>query len=115
MRTEDEYMEEMLERFRQLADRVAEWKPKREYLDEYKKSMLALLMKEAEKAGVTSAAGQERDARARGEYLKLLTEIEAAMKEEVKAIYHLKAVEIEIEVWRTKSANARSERRAYGA
>lgn len=115
MRTEDEHMEEMLERFRQLADRVADWKPRREYLDEYKKSLLSLLMKDAERSGVTSAVGQERDARCRPEYLKLLDELQSAMKEEVKALYHLKAVEIEIEVWRTKSANARAERRAYGA
>ena len=111
----DDNMEEMLERFRQLAERYAPAKAKREYLDEYKKSLLALLMKDAERNGVTSAAGQERDARARGEYLDLLTNLQEALHEEVKIQYHLKAVEIEIEVWRTKSANQRAERRAYGA
>ena len=115
MMTNDDYMEEMLERFRQLADRLADARPKREYLDEYKKSLLSLLMKDAERGGVTSAVGQERDARCRPEYIALLEQLQAAMKDEVKAQYHLKAVEIEIEVWRTKSANNRAERRAYGA
>ena len=111
----DDNMEEMLERFRQLAERYAPARAKREYLDEYKKSLLSLLMKDAERGGVTSAAGQERDARCRPEYIALLDDLQTAMHEEVKIQYHLKAVEIEIEVWRTKSANSRAERRAYGA
>lgn len=111
----DDNMEEMLERFRQLAERYAPAKANREYLEEYKKTLLALLMKDAERTGTSSAAGQDRDARARPEYAKLLEDLKFAIEQEVKIQYHLKAVEIEIEVWRTKSANNRAERRAYGA
>lgn len=32
-----------------------------------------------------------------------------------KLRYHMKAVEIEIDMWRTKEASARAERRMYGA
>jgi non-homologous end joining protein Ku len=108
-------MEEMLERYRQLAERYAPAKAKREYIDEYKKSLLALLMKKYEKQNFTSAVAQEREARADDDYIKLLGELEIAIHEEEKLRYHLKSVEIEIEVWRTQSANSRAERRAYGA
>ena len=108
-------MEEMLERYRQLGERYAEAKSTREYLDEYKKTRLALLMRKAEQLGVTSVTAQERDARASEEYQQQLSDLRIAIHEEEKTRYHLKAVEIEIEVWRTKSANERAERRAYGA
>lgn len=108
-------IEELLERYRQLADRYAPAKANREYIDEYKKTLLALLMKDAERNGVTSAAGQERDSRARPEYVELLDGLKQAVLEEEKVRYHMKAVEWEIEIWRTKQANERAERRAYGA
>lgn len=108
-------MEHLLHQYRTLAEKYAPAKATREYIDEYKKSLLALLMKDAERQGVSTAAGQEREARARGEYLGLLDQLKAAIHEEEKLRYHMKAVEIEIEMWRTQSANERVERRAYGA
>lgn len=108
-------MEELLERYRQLADRYAPARAQREYLDEYRKSMLSMLMKDAERAGYTSAVSQEREARASEQYLKMLDNLKEAVFQEEKIRYHLKAVELEIELYRTKSANQRAERRAYGA
>jgi hypothetical protein len=108
-------IEELIERFRQLADRYAPARANREYLDEYKKSMLAMLMKDAERNGFNSGVAQEREARASESYLKLLDDLKTAVMEEEKIRYHLKAVELEIEIYRTKSANERAERRAYGA
>ena len=109
----DELMEPLLQKYRELADKYAPARANREYLDEYKKSLLALLMKDAERSGVGSAVAQERDSRARQEYLDLLDQLKAAIHEEEKLRYHMKSVEIEIEVWRTRSANERVERRAY--
>lgn len=111
----DELMEPLLQRYRELADKYAPARANREYLDEYKKSLLALLMKDAERNGAGSAVAQERDGRARQEYLDLLDQLKSAVEEEEKLRYHMKSVEIEIEVWRTRSANERMERRAYGA
>lgn len=108
-------IEELIERFRQLADRYGPARANREYLDEYKKSMLAMLMKDAERNGFNSGVAQEREARASEAYLKLLDDLKTAVMEEEKIRYHLKAVELEIEIYRTKSANERAERRAYGA
>jgi len=108
-------IEELLERYRQLADRYAPARATRGYLEDYKKSCLAMLMKDAERGGHKTAAAQEREAAAHVTYQKLLEDLRDAVQEEEKVRYHLKAVELEIEIFRTKSANERAERRAYGA
>lgn len=108
-------IEHLIQQYRDIAEQYAPARAKREYIEEYKKSLLSLLMKDAERHGATSAAAQERDARARGEYLELLDGLQAAVLAEEKLRYHMKATEIEIEVWRTQEASARAERRMYGA
>lgn len=108
-------IEELIERYRQLADRYAPARANREYIEEYKKTLLALLMKDAERQGFSSAVAQEREARAHDKYAELLNGLKEAVLEEEKIRYHLKAAELEIEIYRTKSANQRAERRAYGA
>lgn len=110
-----DHIEALLDTYRKLANRYAPAKAQREYLEEYKKSLLSLLMKDAERKGASSAAAQERDGRASPDYLKQIDQLKIAIEEEEKLRYHIKAVEIEIEVWRTRSANERAERRAYGA
>jgi len=108
-------IEQLLSHYRNLADKYAPARANRGYLEDYKKSMVALLMKDAERAGVGSAAGQERDALSNPSYTEFLKTLKEAVLEEEKIRYHLKAVEWEIEIWRTKQANERAERRAYGA
>jgi len=108
-------IEELLERYRQLADRYAPARSARGYLEDYRKSCLAMLMKDAMANGHTAVSAQEREAYAHPTYKKLLDDLKVAVFEEEKVRYHLKAVELEIEIFRTKSANERAERRAYGA
>jgi hypothetical protein len=108
-------IEELLERYRQLADRYAPARAARGYLEDYKKSCLAMLMKDAEREGHKTVSAQEREAYANAVYQKLLDDLKVAVFEEEKVRYHLKAVELEIEIFRTQSANQRAERRAYGA
>ena len=109
-------IEEMLELYRQLADRYAPARATRGYLEDYKKSCVAMLMKDAEREKkITTTSGQEREAYAHPTYMKLLDDLKAAVLEEEKLRYHIKAVELQIELYRTKSANERAERRAYGA
>ena len=45
----------------------------------------------------------------------MLDKLRLAIEEEEKLRYHLKATEIQFEMWRTKEATARAERRMYGA
>lgn len=109
-------IEEMLELYRQLAERYAPARATRGYLEDYKKSCLAMLMKDAEREKkITTTSGQEREAYAHPTYMKLLEDLRVAVHEEEKLRYHLKSVELQIELYRTKSANERAERRAYGA
>lgn len=108
-------IEELIERYRQLADRYAPARAARGYLEDYKKSCLAMLMKDAMTKGHSAVSAQEREAAAHPTYIKLLEDLREAVNEEEKVRYHLKAVELEIEIFRTKSANERAERRAYGA
>ena len=53
-------IEEMLNRYRDLGDRYAPARAKRGYLEDYKHSLEAQLMKEYEKVGAESAAAQRR-------------------------------------------------------
>ena len=108
-------VEERLSTYRSLADQYAVAKAQRGYLEDYKKSLLAMLMKDAERKKVVSVAGQERDALCRDEYAELIKGLQTAVHDEEKLRFHLKAVEWEIEIWRTKEASQRAERRAYGA
>ena len=70
-------IEEMLNRYRELGDRYAPARAKRGYLEDYKKSMVAMLMKEVERTkGITTASGQEREALANEQYVAMLKELQ---------------------------------------
>ncbi len=87
----------------------------KEHLDEFKKSKLAILMKKYEREGFSTSAAQEREARADGEYIQLLEGLKAAIEESEALRWELKIAEIGAEVWRTKEASKRAERKGYGA
>lgn len=86
----------------------------RDYLDEFKKSQLAILMKKYQTEYPTAAA-QEREARADPEYKKLLEGLREAVENAERLRWELKLEEWQLEVWRTKQANQRAERKNYGA
>lgn len=108
-------IEQLLSNYRQLGVPYGQAKAKRTYLEEYKKSLLALLMKGAEKAGHKTVSAQEREAAANDQYIKFLESLQYAIEEEEKLRFDIKRIEMEIEVWRTEQANERMERKAYGA
>ncbi len=87
----------------------------RDHLDEFKKSKLAILMKKYEKAGFYTAAAQEREARADAEYLELLDGLRDATEQAELLRWELRVEEWKFEAWRTRQANQRAERKAYGA
>ena len=107
-------IEERLESLRQLAAAYAEAQSQRVYLEEFKKSKLAQLMKKYERDYPTAAA-QEREARADPEYIELLDGLRVATKNAEQARWELKIAEMGAGLWQTKQANVRAERRAYGA
>jgi hypothetical protein len=108
-------IEQLLNNYRKLGVPYGQAKAKRTYLEEYKKSLLSLLMKAAAKEGHNSVSAQEREAAANQQYIDFLKALETAVEEEEKLRFEIKRTEMEIEVWRTEQANERMERKAYGA
>lgn len=99
---------------RQLAAKYAKAEAQRTYLEEFKKSKLSILMKAFEVEGYASAAAQEREARAHRDYIDLLDGLKSATEDAEKARWELKIAELGAELWRTREASNRAERRAYG-
>ena len=99
---------------RDLAQRFAKAYAQREYLDEFKRSKLAILMKQAEREGASTSAAQEREARAHPQYLELLEGLRAAVEESESLRWQLKIAEIGAEVWRTRQSTRRAEMMGYG-
>ena len=102
-------IEERLDELREQAKKYAKDQAHVGYLEEFKKSKLAILMKKAETRGFTTAAAQEREARADQEYIGLLEGLEAASEAAEAARYDLKIAEWAIEIWRTRQATKRAE------
>lgn len=111
----DEELEKALNFIRDKATEHAKAKANRLHLWEFRKSKKAILMRAAELEGFKTAALQEREAYANGEYLELLNGLKAAVEQEEIIKYQLKAAELKIEVWRSKEATARKEPGRYGA
>lgn len=91
------------------AAQFAEAKAQRIYLEEFRKSKKAILMKQS----LESALGaQEREAYAHPEYLELLVGLREAVQVEEKLRWDLVAAQARIEVYRTQQANLRAEGKA---
>ena len=108
-------IEPLLNRYRMVGPPYASAKAKRVYIEEYKKSLLALLMKAAERLGATSVSAQEREALSKPAYLEHLSALQIAVEDEEAQRFEIKRIEMEIEVWRTQQANERMERKTYNA
>jgi hypothetical protein len=89
------------------APKFAKAKSDRIYLEEFRKTKKALLMKEAMQAGFDSAVSQEREAYAHPDYQVLLRGLAEAIEIEETLKWRMTAAEMKTEVWRTESANAR--------
>ena len=90
------------------APKYAKAKAERIYLEEFRKTKKALLMKVAMEMGYESAAAQEREAYAHPEYQELLKGLAVAIEEEETLKWMLTAAQMKSEIWRTESANERS-------
>ena len=93
----------------QMAPKHAEAKANRIYLEEYRKSLKALLMSRHQ--GIPIAA-QEREAYAHQEYLDHLKAMQHAIQEEELLRWRMVAAQARIEVWRSQNANNRGQERA---
>ena len=108
-------IEKRLHELRETAGQYSKAYAEREYLDEFKKSKLAILMKQAEKEGFSTAAAQEREARAHPEYLQLIDGLRVATELSERLRWTLRIAEIGASLYQTRRADERAERKGYGA
>lgn len=111
----DVWVEKRMQELRRLGADYAKAKAEVEYIDEFKKTKLALLMQEAEAQGHKTAVAQEREARTHREYMELLEGYKTAIETAERCRWELKVAELGVEVWRTQQANERNERKGYAA
>lgn len=101
-----------LDFIRDNAPEYAQARANRVYMEEFRKSKKALLMKEAERAGHNAVSAQEREAYADKGYMEHLEALRDAVKKEEEFRWMMIAAQAKIEVWRTISANQRVEAKA---
>jgi hypothetical protein len=89
--------------------RYAKAKAERIYLEEYRKSLKAILMKRSYEQTVNA---QEREAYSAQEYIDLLKGLKEAVEREEEIRWGLVAAQARIEVWRSQEATNRAEGRA---
>lgn len=100
-----------LDFIRDNAPAYAKAKAERVYLEEFRKSKKALLMRAAEAAGHKSAAAQEREAYADDGYAELLAGLRQAVEAEETLRWRIVAAQARIETWRTLESTRRAESR----
>jgi len=98
-----------LDFIRDNAPLYAKAKSERIFLEEFRKSKKALMMREAELAGHKTVAVQEREAYAHPEYIQVLEALKYAVEEEEKLRWLIVGAQAKIEAWRTIEANKRAE------
>jgi hypothetical protein len=108
-------IERLMHTYRELVDEYAKARAKRTYIEEFKKSKHAILMRQADRDGFKTVAAQDREALASDEYLLLLDALQEAIESEERLRYDMKSIEMQAEVWRTLRADERFEKKSYGA
>jgi hypothetical protein len=101
----DEEIDKALDYLRDNADAAAQCRAERVYLEEYRKSLKAILMKESPK---DSAVIQERNAYSDQRYLDHLLALKEAVFKDEKHRFLRAAAEAKCDAWRTQSSNERA-------
>ena len=89
--------------------RYAKAKADRIYMEEYRKSLKAMIMKRSLETAVNA---QEREAYSDPEYVQLLQGLREAVEVEEEIRWGLVAAQARIDVWRSQEASARQEVKA---
>lgn len=110
-----EEIERPLTYIRDNASSFAKAKSDRVYLEQFRKSKKAMLFVEAEKHGIKTVAEREAWAYAHPEYVELLSGLRVAVEQEEKLRILIEAAKLKINLYQTKQADSRAERKAYGA
>ena len=105
--------EDAAQEIRNKAPLFGEAQAQRVYLEEFKKTQKALLMKDALAMGVEAANAQEREAYADPQYNDLLKGLAAALEKEITLKWEIEAARLDIEIWRTRQASERLQIRSH--
>jgi hypothetical protein len=89
--------------------KLAKARAERTYMEEYRKSLKAILMKQS---GESSVAAQEREAYSHPDYLAHLRALQTAVENEEALRWGIVAAEARIDVWRSQEASNRRVDRA---
>lgn len=98
-----------LKRMWENAPKLAKAKAERVYLEEYRKTLKSLLMKQS---GAKSIAEQERDAYSHDTYITHLRGMQAAVEAEEILRWRMVTDQASVEVWRSQEASNRAMDRA---
>jgi hypothetical protein len=105
--------EQAAQTIRDKAPAYGEAKAQRVYLEEFRRIKRALLMKDALKLGIESAAAQEREAYADPAYHQLLKGLAVAIETEETLKWEMESARLDIEIFRTREATNRLQDRAH--
>ncbi len=94
------------------APAFAKAKSQRVYLEEFRKSKKALLMKDALLNKIEAVNAQEREAYADPEYQQLLEGLAEAIEVEENLKWKMEAARMRVDIWRTEQANERMQVKA---
>ncbi|MBQ1559135.1 MAG: hypothetical protein IIZ69_13765 [Pseudomonas sp.] len=110
-----EEIERPLTFIRDNAVKYAQAKADRVYLEQFRKSKKAMLFTLAEREGIKTVAEREAWAYSHPEYIQVLEGLQAAVEQEEKLRVLIDVAKLKINLYQTKQADSRAERKAYGA
>ena len=102
--------DKLIERLENMSPAIgafAKAKADRIYIDQYRKSLKAILMSQAQASGTKTVSERESYAYSHKDYLDLLNSLRCAVEVEEKHKWTLEQLKILFEVWRTQNANER--------
>ena len=109
-------LEARLQELRDQAKAFAKAEADRVYIENFKKSKLAMLMKDAEKTlGISAVNAQEREARTNPEYLELLEGLREATAIAEENKWLLQIAMRGSSLYQTQQATRRAEMTAYAS
>ena len=91
----------------------AKAKSQRIYLEEFRKSKKAMLMRDALLNGIEAANHQEREAYSNFEYVQLIKGLASAIEIEETLRWELESHRLDIEIWRSRESTARAQDKAH--
>lgn len=105
--------EDHAQAIRDIAPAYGDAKAQRVYLEEFRKSKKAMLMRDALLNGIEAATHQEREAYSNPEYLELIKGLAQAIEKEETLRWELESHRLDIEIFRSREATARLQDKAH--